>query len=160
HSYGVVVALAVLLALGMARYLAAGTLYQEHITGMVPYLFIGAIVTARIWHVFFFQWDYYSGHLEDIVQIWNGGIAIQGALLGGFVGMLLYTRKHRLPFLKLADILAPAIVLGQSVGRVACFLNGDAYGSPTGLGFGLVYPEGTMAHDMYGAQPLWPAEIW
>lgn len=55
HSYGVVVAIAVLLALGIARYLAAGTPYREHITNMVPYLFVGAIVSARIWHVFFFN---------------------------------------------------------------------------------------------------------
>ncbi|QMV42355.1 prolipoprotein diacylglyceryl transferase [Cohnella cholangitidis] len=160
HSYGVVVAIAVLLALGVARYLAAGTPYREHIANMVPYLFVGAIVSARIWHVFFFQWDYYSKHLTEIVYIWNGGIAIQGALIGGFVAMVIYAKKHRLSFWQLADILAPAIVLGQSVGRIACFLNGDAYGSPTGSGFGIVYPEGTMAYDVYGSQPLWPAEIW
>ena len=160
HSYGVVGALAVLLALGMAHYLAAGTRYQEHIFNMVPYLFISALLSARIWHVFFFQWEYYSQHVSEILHIWNGGIAIQGALVGGFLGIMIYTRKHRLSFWEFADLLAPAIVLGQSIGRIACFLNGDAYGSPTGLGFGIVYPEGTMAYDAYGSQPLWPAEIW
>ncbi|WP_239617983.1 prolipoprotein diacylglyceryl transferase [Cohnella mopanensis] len=160
HSYGVVVALAVLLALGVARYLAAGTSYQEHVVNIVPYVFVGAILCARIWHVFFFQWEYYSKHLTEIVYIWNGGIAIQGALIGGFVALIVYTKKHRLSFWKLTDLLAPAIVLGQSIGRIACFLNGDAYGSPTGSGFGIVYPEGTMAYDVYGSQPLWPAEIW
>ncbi|OME81358.1 prolipoprotein diacylglyceryl transferase [Paenibacillus sp. FSL A5-0031] len=160
HSYGVVVALAVLLALGMARHLAAGTLYQEHILNMVPYLFVGAILSARIWHVFFFQWEYYSKHLIEIMYIWHGGISIQGALIGSFVALIVYTRKHRLSFWELADIMAPAIVLGQSIGRIACFLNGDAYGSPTSSGFGIVYPEGTMAYDVYGSQPLWPAEIW
>jgi phosphatidylglycerol:prolipoprotein diacylglycerol transferase len=160
HSYGVIVALAVLLALGIAHHLAVGTPYREHISNMVPYVFVGAILSARIWHVFFFQWEYYSKHLTEIVYIWQGGIAIQGALIGGFIAMIVYTKKHRLSFWKLADILAPAIVLGQSIGRIACFLNGDAYGSPTGSGFGIVYPEGTMAYDVYGSQPLWPAEIW
>ncbi|MNI19167.1 Prolipoprotein diacylglyceryl transferase [compost metagenome] len=160
HSYGVVVALAVLLALGVARHLAAGTPYREHILDMLPYMFVGAILFARIWHVFFFQWEYYSKHLTEILYFWNGGIAIQGALIGGFIALIVYTKKHRLSFWELADILAPAIVLGQSIGRIACFLNGDAYGSPTGSGFGIVYPEGSMAYDMYGSQPLWPAEIW
>ncbi|RJE88401.1 prolipoprotein diacylglyceryl transferase [Paenibacillus sp. 1011MAR3C5] len=160
HSYGVVVALAVLLALGMARYLAQGTPFGEHILNMVPYVFVGAIAVARIWHVFFFQWAYYSQHPMEILHIWNGGIAIQGALIGGFIAMIVYTKQHRLSFWDFADTIAPAIVLGQAIGRIACFLNGDAYGSPTHSGFGIVYPEGSMAYDMYGSQPLWPAEIW
>jgi len=159
YTHGVVSALAVLLALGVAHYLAAGTPCREHLSNMLPYLFVGAIVSARFWHVFFFQWAYYSKHLIEIPAIWNGGISVQGSLIGGFVAMLIYTRRHRLSFWKLADLLAPAIVLGQSIGRIACFLNGDAFGSPTGLGFGMVYREGTAAYDAYGAQPLWPAEI-
>ena len=160
HSYGLFVALAVLLAVGMARFLARNTPYQEHISNMVPYVFVGAIFTARVWHVFFFQWDYYSKHLSKIPSFWHGGIAIQGALIGGFAAMVIYTRIHHISFRELADIIAPAIVLGQAVGRIACFLNGCAFGSPTGLGFGIVYPEGTMAYDVYGSQPLWPAEVW
>ncbi|TVX99782.1 prolipoprotein diacylglyceryl transferase [Cohnella terricola] len=159
YTHGVVSALAALLALGVAQYLAAGTPYRDHISNMLPYLFVGAIVSARFWHVFFFQWEYYSKHLIEIPAIWNGGISVQGSLIGGFVAMLIYTRKHRLSFWELADLLAPAIVLGQSIGRIACFLNGDAFGSPTGLGFGMVYREGTAAFDTYGSQPLWPAEI-
>ncbi|MFD0717061.1 prolipoprotein diacylglyceryl transferase [Paenibacillus sp. GCM10027626] len=159
YTHGVVTALAALLALGMAHYLAAGTTYRQHILNLVPYLFVGAIVSARVWHVFFFQWGYYSKHLMEIPAIWNGGISIQGSLIGGFIAMIVYTRKHRLSFWELADLLAPAIVLGQSIGRIACFLNGDAFGSPTGLGFGMVYREGTAAYDTYGSQPLWPAEI-
>ncbi|MFC3746618.1 prolipoprotein diacylglyceryl transferase [Paenibacillus sp. GCM10012306] len=160
HSYGVIVALAVLLALGMAHYLAKGSIYREHIFNIVPYVAVGAIVSARIWHVFFFQWGYYSQHVMEILYIWQGGISIQGALVGGFLAIIYYTKKHRLSFWEFADILAPAIILGQSLGRIACFLNGDAYGSPTGSGFGLVYPPGSMAYDAYGSQPLWPAEIW
>ncbi|MBW5448832.1 prolipoprotein diacylglyceryl transferase [Cohnella sp. CFH 77786] len=160
HSYGLVVALAVLLALGVARYLAAGTPCLPHLTNMIPYVLLGSILGARLWHVCFFQWDYYSKHPSEVLLIWQGGIAIQGALIGGFTAVILYTRKHGLSFWEFADNMAPAIVLGQAIGRIACFLNGDAYGSPTGSGFGIVYPEGTMAYDVYGSQPLWPAEIW
>lgn len=72
----------------------------------------------------------------------------------------MYTRKHQLSFWAYADILAPAIILGQAIGRIACFLNGDAFGAPTASGFGLVYPAGTIAYDTYGSQPLWPAELF
>ncbi|PWW08679.1 phosphatidylglycerol:prolipoprotein diacylglycerol transferase [Paenibacillus cellulosilyticus] len=160
YTHGVITALAAMLALGIAHYLAAGTPYREHITNMVPYLFVGAIAGARIWHVFFFQWGYYSQHPAEIIAIWNGGISVQGSLIGGFLAMIVYTRKHHLSFWGLADVLAPAIVLGQSIGRIGCFMNGDAYGSPTGLGFGMVYREGTLAYDKYGAEPLWPAELF
>lgn len=160
RSYGLVVALAVLLAAGIAYYLARGTLYQRHIPNVITYVLVGAIVGARFWHVFFFQWGYYSKHLSEIFAFWNGGIAIQGALVGGFIATAIYTHVHRISFWEFADIAAPAIIFGQGIGRIACFLNGDAFGSPTGSNYGIVYPEGTMAYDAYGSQPLWPAEVW
>lgn len=160
RSYGLIVGLAILLAIGVAYYLAKGTIYQRHILDLVFYSIIGGIIGARIWHVFFFQWGYYSKNLSEIFSIWNGGIAIQGGLVGGFAGAFIYTRIKKLSFWELADIVAPAIILGQAVGRIACFLNGDAFGAPTNSGFGIVYPEGTIAYERYGSQPLWPAEVW
>ena len=59
-----------------------------------------------------------------------------------------------------ADIFAPALILAQSVGRMANLFNGDAFGHPTGGNFGILYPESTLAYRTYGNQPLWPAEIW
>lgn len=160
RSYGLIVALAIILAIGVALFLAKGTKYRDHVLNISMYSILGAIIGARIWHVFFFQWPYYSEHLGEIFAIWNGGIAIQGALIGGFITGAFYTWYHKLNFWELADILAPAIIFGQAIGRIACFLNGDAFGSPTGSGFGIVYPPGTMAYAEYGSQPLWPAEVW
>ncbi|OUM90467.1 prolipoprotein diacylglyceryl transferase [Parageobacillus thermoglucosidasius] len=160
RSYGVVVALAIILAIGVAYYLVKGTKYRRHVLDMSIYVIIGAIIGARFWHVFFFQWGYYSQNLNQIFSIWNGGLAIQGGLVGGFIAGALYTWYHKLDFFEIADLLAPAIIFGQGVGRIACLLNGDAFGSPTGSNFGLVYPPGTIAYERYGSQPLWPAEVW
>ena len=66
----------------------------------------------------------------------------------------------KIDILALADIVAPAIILGQAIGRCANLLNGDAFGAPTGGNFGIIYPETTLAYHTYGAQPLWPAEVW
>lgn len=52
------------------------------------------------------------------------------------------------------------MILSQGIGRIACLLNGDAFEKPTGEGFGLVYPKGTIAYSYYGGLPLWPAEVW
>lgn len=160
RSYGLVVALAIILAASVAYNLAKETVYRKHIFDMLIYIVLGAILGARIWEVFFFQWEYYSKHWLEAFAIWHGGLSIQGGLIGGIIVGAIYTRIHKLSFWEFADILAPAIILGQSIGRIACFLNGDAYGSPTNSGFGLVYPEGTMAYGAYGSQPLWPAEIF
>ncbi|MDF2922730.1 MAG: lgt [Paenibacillaceae bacterium] len=160
HSYGLIVGLAVLLALGVAYSLTSNTIYQKHVFDSFFYAIVAAIIGARVWHVFFFQWGYYSNHLSEIFKIWNGGISIMGAVIGGAGGIAVYTWRKKLIFWEFADQLAPAVVLGQALGRIACFLNGDAFGSPTNSGYGIVYPEGTMAFDRYGAQPLWPAEVW
>jgi phosphatidylglycerol:prolipoprotein diacylglycerol transferase len=159
RSYGVVIALAILLAMGVAYNLAKGTMYQKHLTDIVFYIVIGGIIGARFWEVFFFEFGYYSKHPVEILMIWNGGLSIQGSIIGGILGVILYTRRKKVSFWEFADILAPALVLGQAIGRVACFLNGDAFGSPTGSNFGLIYPKGTIAYETYGNQPLWPAEV-
>ncbi|MED4041066.1 prolipoprotein diacylglyceryl transferase [Niallia taxi] len=160
RSYGVIVVLAILLGMGVTYYLSKGTKYQKHVVDITLYSIIGAIVGARIWHMFFFQWGYYSQHLDQIFSIWNGGISIQGALIGGFVTAAIYAWRKRLNFWELTDTFAPGIIFGQAIGRIACLLNGDAFGSPTGSSFGLVYPKGTVAYETYGSQPLWPAEVW
>ncbi|HDR6289197.1 TPA: prolipoprotein diacylglyceryl transferase [Bacillus cereus] len=160
RSYGLIVSIAILLSIALAYYLAKGTKYQKHVMDISLFAVLGAIVGARVWEVFFFQWGYYSQHLNEIFSIWNGGLSIQGGLVGGFLIGAIYIWYHKLNFWEFADILAPAIVFGQAVGRIACFLNGDAFGSPTGSNFGLVYPKGSLAYETYGSQPLWPAEIW
>ncbi|WP_419879555.1 prolipoprotein diacylglyceryl transferase [Brevibacillus centrosporus] len=160
RSYGIIFAFAILLAVGVAHYLAKETKYRKHVMDLSLYAIFGAILGARFWEVFFFQWNYYSQHLTEIFAIWNGGLSIQGGLVGGFVAGVIFTWKRKLDFWEFADILAPAVIFGQGVGRIACLLNGDAFGSPTGSNFGLVYPEGSMAYNVYGSQPLWPAEIW
>lgn len=160
RSYGVIVAIAILLGLAVAYMLTSDKEYREHLLDVPLYGILGAIIGARAWQVFFYEWDYYSQNLSEIPMVWHGGLAIQGALVGAFLAALIYTRVKHINFWRLADIAAPGLILGQAVGRIACFLNGDAYGTPTGSNFGIVYPEGTPAYAAYGSQPLWPAEVW
>jgi phosphatidylglycerol---prolipoprotein diacylglyceryl transferase len=161
HSYGVIVALAVLLGMGVGIYFAKQEgKYSEHISSLTMYALLGAVIGARFWQVFFFEWSYYSHHIGEIPQIWLGGLSIQGGLVGGLLVAIWYTHKHKIIFWELADILAPSIILAQGIGRIACFLNGDAFGSPTGSNYGIVYPPGTDAYATYGSKPLFPAEVW
>ncbi|MGV3487581.1 MAG: prolipoprotein diacylglyceryl transferase, partial [Tuberibacillus sp.] len=160
QTHAVVSVIAILLGFGVALTLTKKTIYQEHVRNYIFWALIGSIIGARLWHVFVFQWPYYMHHPAEIIAIWNGGISIMGAIVGGIVSLMLYVYKHKLDFWEFADYLAPPLVLGMGIGRVACFFGGDAFGSPTHLGFGVVFPEGTIAYDTYGSEPLWPVIIW
>lgn len=68
-----------------------------------------------------------------------GGLAFFGGLFGATLAAYVYTRRHRLPFLRIADLFAPAIPIGAAIGRVSCGLAGMDYGTPTALPWGVVY---------------------
>lgn len=162
RSYGVVLSLSIILATGVGYFFAKvdGRGYEKFLIdiGLIGGLF--GLLGARLWDVFFFDWDYYHNHLTEILNVWQGGMAVQGGIIGGVLAGGIYAKKKNLDVIHLADILAPAIVLGQSLGRCANLLNGDAFGAPTGANFGILYPETTLAHRTYGDQPLFPAEVW
>lgn len=161
RAYGLILSLSIILATGVAYFLAKQDgRWHNHIVDIGIYSDIAGIVGARLWDVFFFDWAYYSHHLSEIFYVWQGGMAIQGGIVFGVGAGIIYARRHKIDILALADIVAPAIILGQAIGRCANLLNGDAFGAPTGGNFGIIYPETTLAYHTYGAQPLWPAEVW
>ena len=161
RAYGLILSLSIILATGVAYFLAKQDgRWHNHIVDIGIYSGIAGIVGARLWDVFFFDWAYYSHHLSEIFYVWQGGMAIQGGIVFGVGAGIIYARRHKIDILALADIVAPAIILWQAIGRCANLLNGDAFGAPTGGNFGIIYPETTLAYHTYGAQPLWPAEVW
>lgn len=161
RAYGLILSLSIILATGVAYFLAKQDgRWHNHIVDIGIYSGIAGIVGARLWDVFFFDWAYYSHHLSEIFYVWQGGMAIQGGIVFGVGAGIIYARRHKIDILALADIVAPAIILGQAIGRCANLLNGDAFGAPTGGNFGIIYPETTLAYHTYGAQLLWPAEVW
>ncbi len=118
-----------------------------------------AVLLARLYYVAF-QWEWYRAAPWKVVALWEGGLAIHGGLLGGVLGLLIVSRWKRVPFWRLADAVVPALVLGQVLGRVGNFLNGDAFGTPTTLPWGVVFPPGSPAGDLYPGQPLHPAMLY
>ena len=162
RSYGAILSLSIFLATGVGYFMAKfdGRGYEKFLIdiGLTGGFF--GLLGARLWDVFFFDWDYYQNHLDEILNVWQGGMAVQGGIILGVTAGGLYAYTKKLDVIHLADILAPAIVLGQALGRCANLLNCDAFGAPTGGNFGIIYPDTTLAYRTYGAQPLFPAEIW
>lgn len=86
-----------------------------------------SILSARIYYVLF-SWDYYKENLGDIIAIWEGGIAIHGALIGAVLTAVVFARKRKVSFWKIADVAAPGILIGQAIGRWGNFMNQEAHG--------------------------------
>ena len=89
RSYGVVISLSILLATGVAYFLAKadGRGCERHVPDIGIYCGIAGLLGARLWDVFFFDWDYYQHHLTELLNVWQGGMAIQG---GVFLGVELH----------------------------------------------------------------------
>lgn len=94
----------------------------------IPIAFIG----ARLYYVIF-NFDYYSVNLIDIFKIWEGGLAIHGGVLFGFLFVWYYTKKHNISLWEITDMLVIGLILGQAIGRWGNFFNGEAHGAVTTL---------------------------
>ena len=107
--------------------------------GNVAVWVIGSgIVGARLFHVLD-HLSYFSDHPLEAFAVWEGGIAVYGSFIGGTLGGIFAARRYRIPVWALLDAVAPVVLVGQMIGRLGCFANGDAWGEPTGGEWGLVY---------------------
>lgn len=138
--YGLLIASAVLIGVTLSQYLAKRrNVNPDLLSDLSIWLVLGAIPAARIYYVLF-QWSEYAQHPERIIAIWQGGIAIHGAILGGTMAALIFARLKRVSFWQLADLVAPSLILGQAIGRWGNFFNSEAFGRPTNLPWKLYIP--------------------
>ena len=101
---------------------------KEFMFNMMFWTLIFAIIGARLYYVVF-NLEYYRTNILEIFQIWKGGLAIHGALLFGAITIIIYCKKYKLRVGKILDIIVPALLLGQAIGRWGNFFNSEAYGS-------------------------------
>lgn len=133
--YGVIMALAIIMAVSMAivegqkRQIASDD-FIDLLLWAVPLGYIG----ARIYYVAF-EWNYYVQHPDQIIAIWNGGIAIYGGLLFGLIVLIVFCYQRRLPAFLMLDIIAPGVMAAQILGRWGNFFNQEAHGGPTTIEF-------------------------
>lgn len=129
HWYGVIIACGMALAVGLAALREKRLGLPKETTLDLALIGIpAAIVFARLYYVAF-SWQAYADAPIRALYIWEGGMAIYGGIIGGVLAGWLYGRRKKLPFLKLADLAAPSIALGQAIGRWGNFVNQEAYGA-------------------------------
>ena len=132
--YGLLIATAVLLGVTLSQYLAKARRVNPELLGdLAIWLVIGAIPCARLYYVAF-QWQQYVDRpWWHVFAVWEGGIAIHGAIIGGTIATIIFARINRVSFWQLADLVAPSLILGQAIGRWGNFFNSEAFGKPTDL---------------------------
>ena len=140
-------------------------LIKNYLRIMILFAVPIAIICARIYYVIF-QWEYYSQNPGDIIKIWNGGIAIHGALIGSVLTAIVFAKVKKVSFWKLADIAAPSLLLGQAIGRWGNFMNQEAHGGEVTRSFlenmhlpefiiNQMYINGTYYHPTFLYESIW-----
>ena len=138
YSYGLMLACAVLLC---TYFLSADAkrynISRETAYDLVFWCILWGIIAARIFYIFI-AWDYFRSNLLEIPMLQKGGLAWQGGFLGGALAGVIFARRNNLFLRPLLDLVAPYVALGQSIGRIGCFLNGCCYGKP--VEWGIYFP--------------------
>lgn len=166
HWYGIIIGFGLALALYLAiREGNKRGLPKETFSDLMIWAIPIAIISARIYYVIF-QWGYYSQHVSDIPKIWNGGIAIHGALIGSVITTYFFARSRGISFWKLTDIAAPSLIIGQAIGRWGNFMNQEAHGGEVTRAFlenlhlpefiiNQMYINGSYYHPTFLYESLW-----
>lgn len=149
HFFGVTIAIGMLAGIFVAyKEVKRKGLEVERLFDIALYSIISAVVGARLFYIIFYNLSYYIENPAEIIKINEGGLSIHGGLLGAFIFGVIYFRKHKLNFFKYADAIAPAIILGQAIGRVGCDVFGRPMSSPLPWGV------------KYGGQLVHPAQVY
>lgn len=146
--YGLLIASAVLIGVNLSQYLAKRRGVDPDLVGdLVIWLVFGAIPCARLYYVLF-EWQQYKNQpFSSVFAIWNGGIAIHGAIIGGTIAALIFAKLNKASFWQLIDLTMPSLILGQAIGRWGNFFNSEAFGSPTDVPWKLFIPPGNRPLD-------------
>lgn len=161
--YGLLIGIAVILGTVLAQRLAVRRGVNPDLIGdLVIWLVIAAIPAARAYYVAF-SWERFQDvdwvaiwgglSVPRMFAVWEGGIAIHGAIIGGSIAAVIFSRINKVSVWQLADLAMPSLILGQAIGRWGNFFNSEAFGSPTNLPWKLLIPPDKRPPEFY-AEPF------
>lgn len=126
---------------------------RADIDDFLPWAVLGVILGGRLGYVLFYNLDFYLQNPEGILQLWKGGMAFHGGLLGVAISFFAYSFAKKISVLRLADLVCAAAPIGLFFGRIANFINGELYGRVTDASWGMVFPGG-------GELPRHPSQLY
>lgn len=159
--HGVLTAIAIFIAVAVIhRDFARAGLSLEKYDSLAFWTIVSGIIGARVLFIID-HIGYFIDHPVDMFRVTEGGLAIYGAVIGGFIGVAVLTRIFHYPFRPTIDAIAPGLILAQAFGRLGCLINGDAWGGPTSSPFALIYthPDALIPDSLKGV-PTHPYPIY
>ena len=170
--YGVIICFGIILAVTYALLRAKYTekISVDSLTDLAFFLVFFGILGARLYYVIF-EFDKYVvtgkgffgnilGTLENAVAVWEGGLAIYGAIIAGFVTILIFCKIKKLNLMKVLDLAAPAVMIGQLIGRWGNFVNVEAYGAETTLPWRMGIHTPSQRFENAAELGIWKSEIY
>ena len=127
YWYSITMLLGILTGIYIAMEEAKRQGLSNYLDNLIFYLILFGIIGARMYYVIF-EFDAYKYNLLDIFKVWEGGLAIYGAVIAGALVIVYYAKKHKQSIIKTTDILVPGLIIGQAIGRWGNFFNGEAHG--------------------------------
>ena len=139
HWYGVSYMLAFIVGWWLARVRArqTGLLDNKGVDDLVFYVVLGVIVGGRVGYILFYNFGAWMSDPLELFRVWEGGMSFHGGLLGVLVAVWLFARKINARFFQVTDFIAPLIPVGLFTGRIGNFINGELWGAPTSMPWGM-----------------------
>lgn len=153
HWYGIAYVFSILVGYQLAKTFSKSLNIQLNLSDLVSNIILGIIIGGRLGYVLFYDPVYYFSHPTEIIAIWKGGMAFHGGAIGAFAATILTCKKQRVSIHKGLDLLAICATPGLFFGRIANFINGELYGRPTSVAWGMIFPAG-------GNIPRHPSQLY
>lgn len=152
---GIVASLAVVLKEAVHKQLNLDKVYD-----LFFYLIIGGFIGARLWEVLIYNWSYFSLNPLAVFKIWQGGLAIQGGLLGGGLVLFIWCWHNHEDIWQYLDLVALGLPLGQAIGRFGNYFNQELFGQPTNHWFGIYIEEFNRPFQAIGSTLFQPVFLY
>ena len=127
---------------------------------LLLYITAGVVLGGRLGFVIFYEPSYYLANPGDIIAVWKGGMAFHGALVGCLIAVWVFARRNRVNPWSTGDLVTAAVPIGLFFGRIANFINGELFGRPTTLPWGMVFPEAALHHPDVEPTPRHPSQLY
>jgi phosphatidylglycerol:prolipoprotein diacylglycerol transferase len=127
---------------------------------LLLYVTAGVVLGGRLGFVIFYEPSYYLANPQDIIAVWKGGMAFHGALVGCAVAIWYFARSNGVNPWSTTDLCTAAAPIGLFFGRIANFINGELFGRPTSLPWGMVFPEAALHHPDVEPTPRHPSQLY